>query len=103
MLPEDIVAKFRTTAVARIETIEHAWTTVLSNLAEDAALTIQRELTLLFYDEALEHRLTKLVPVLGGVRTGVVLRHADAMLKRIRPERFDFDRAKASILGQTHL
>jgi hypothetical protein len=71
--------------------------------ADFEALDRQRELTLLFYDEALKHRLTKLVRVLGGVRAAAVLERADAMLKRISPARFDFDRAKAELLRTVSL
>jgi two-component system chemotaxis sensor kinase CheA len=43
-IADDIVAQFRTTALARVEAIEQAWSSVLASLAEDASLTIQREI-----------------------------------------------------------
>ena len=43
-ISEELVQQFRTTALARIDAIEAAWATVLSSLAEDASLSIQREI-----------------------------------------------------------
>lgn len=67
-----------------------------------AALAEQGELNLLFYDERLQHRLTKRV---GQDSTELqnLLAQADWLLGTIRPERFDFDRAKAEIMAAIRL
>jgi hypothetical protein len=67
-----------------------------------ATLAQQDELHLLFYDERLQHRLTKRV---GQDRTDLqgLLAQADWLLGTIRPERFDFDRAKADVMARTAL
>jgi two-component system chemotaxis sensor kinase CheA len=43
-ISEELIAQFRATAMTRIETIEASWMRVLSVLAEDASLVIQREI-----------------------------------------------------------
>lgn len=66
-------------------------------------LTRQDQLYMLFYDEALEQRLAKVVPHPGRHDVYRVLREADALLRLIPPERFDFDRAKEAVIAQTRL
>src|SRR4051812_41347012 len=70
--------------------------------ADYAALAEQESLHLLFYDEQLHHRLTKRIgqnP--DDIRN--LLAQADWLLGTIRPERFDFDRAKADVMARTTL
>jgi hypothetical protein len=54
--------------------------------ADFAALTQQEELPLLFYDEALSHRLTNVVPIHDKVGTAqFVLQRAEQLLQGSRP------------------
>lgn len=68
-----------------------------------ARLISQDQLPLLFYDEQLVHRLTKLVPNQPDEQVGDVLRQAQALLARIPPERFSFERAKQAVMRVTKL
>jgi hypothetical protein len=52
----------------------------------------------LFYDEQLQHRLTKAVRNLDRASIPHVLHQADALCAAIPRERYDFDRAKAGVL-----
>ena len=44
MISDELAHKFRTTALERIERVEHAWEQVLSTLDDDASRVIQREI-----------------------------------------------------------
>ncbi len=68
-----------------------------------AALAEQQELFMLFFDEALQHRLTKAV---GGLDNPVmldVLQRADQFLAGIPPGQVNFDLAKAAVMETTQL
>ncbi len=67
------------------------------------ALANQRELDLLFYDEELAHRLGKRVHIGLPKVVRQILSAADRLLAAIPKERFDFDRAKAEVMGATTL
>lgn len=56
-----------------------------------------------FYDEVLQHRLTKIIP--NSLRTDVplVLGTALRLRARIMNDRFDFDRAKADLIARTSI
>jgi hypothetical protein len=71
--------------------------------ADFAALADQNQLMLLFYDEQLRHRLSKLIP--AGLDKGIpeMLERADRLRKAIPPLRYDFDTAKEAVLRGTHL
>jgi hypothetical protein len=58
---------------------------------------------LLFYDEELRHRLTKAVINSEQETMAAVLRQADNLLAGISAQRFDFDRAKASVMERIEL
>jgi hypothetical protein len=68
-----------------------------------AALANQRRLPLLFYDEQLQHRLSKAIraPEPAGILQ--VLERADRLLAAIPRPQFSFERAKESVLRQTGL
>ena len=70
--------------------------------AEFAALAEQREAALLFYDESLQHRLSKRVRTPSGAALTDVLRQASFLLSVIPPEEVDFDRAKDAVLRLTN-
>lgn len=67
------------------------------------ALSDQKELDLLFYDEALSHRLTKRVPVFAAGSVRLLLSEADRIHASIPKERYDFNLAKAEVLDATDL
>lgn len=71
--------------------------------ADFAALASQKDLYLLFYDEGLNHALSKRVR--NGPREVIarILNQADQLLAAIPKERFDFDRAKEAVMRQTSL
>jgi hypothetical protein len=71
--------------------------------ADFASLAEQEQLLVLFYDETLQHRLSKRIP--SGLDTGIpeMLARADRLRAAIPTWRFDFDRAKADVLRQTAL
>ena len=71
--------------------------------ADFAHLAEQDQLPLLFYDEQLAHRLSKVVPYQDDGRVGEILREADRLLAAIPPERFSFERAKDAVMRQTRL
>jgi hypothetical protein len=71
--------------------------------AEYAALSRQDHLLMLFYDEHLDHRLTKQVGQLDRERIADVLGHAVALLQAIPDEKFDFEAAKAGVMARTDL
>ena len=66
-------------------------------------LAQQEQLYLLFYDEHLRHRLSKVVPYAGQEDIFRVLEVADRLHRSVPRERFDFDRAKANVLRRTTL
>jgi hypothetical protein len=68
-----------------------------------ARLAEQDQLPLLFYDEQLRHRLSKVVPYDDDGRVGEILGEADRLLAAIPPERFSFERAKLAVLRRTSL
>lgn len=70
--------------------------------ADYAALANQREIALLFYDEALQHRLSKRISHTAGPIVPDVLATADAFLARIPAERFSFELAKAAVQEGRH-
>src|SRR6266511_4403419 len=55
-----------------------------------AALAHQEALALLFYDEQLSHRLTKVVPQSNPEQSAVVLAYAEQIIATIWKEKFDF-------------
>jgi hypothetical protein len=79
------------------------------NIADDdqranfAALADRQELMLLFYDEALAHQLTKLVPYRNQEDITQTLQIADELLRDIPEEKRDFDGAKAAVMQITQL
>jgi hypothetical protein len=66
--------------------------------AEFAALAQQESVRLLFYDEKLAHRLTKLVTYSHTTVVPWLLDQAAQLRARIPPEQFDFDQAKRAVL-----
>ena len=74
-----------------------------SQRADFAALAPQEQLILLFYDQTLKHRLTKLVPYPAPREVEQVLTVAQALAAAIPEERRDFDRAKQDVLEWTRL
>ena len=71
--------------------------------ADFARLAEQDQLLLLFYDEKLAHRLSKVVPYQDEGEVGAILREADGLLAAIPPEQFSFERAKLAVMRQTSL
>jgi len=68
-----------------------------------AALVHQEALVLLFYDEQLAHRLTKVVPQSDAEQSAIVLAYAEQILATIPKEEFDFERAKQAVMEATDL
>lgn len=66
-------------------------------------LSKQEILLMLFYDEALRHRLTKAVAGQDQQAMVDILGRADRILSAISPEEFDFDRAKAGVMASIDL
>lgn len=71
--------------------------------ADFAALTHQKELLLLFYDEQLEYRLSKIVRRPDDQTVPAILAAATKLRATIPADRFDFDAAKAAIIAYTSL
>jgi len=71
--------------------------------ADFAALADQEQLLLVFYDEQLQHRLTKLVSYPERSEVPTILARTEALRAAIAPWRFDYDRAKAAVMKQTSL
>lgn len=71
--------------------------------AEFAGLATQDSVLMLFYDEALHHRLTKQVSYGQNELIPEILRQAEQLLAAIPEEKFDFDRAKAAVMLRTRL
>lgn len=61
----------------------------------------QEDLPLLFYDELLNHRLTKQVANLAGDIAGHILTRALQRRDSIPDAEYDFDRAKADAMRKT--
>ena len=76
-----------------------------SQRAEFAALASQERLLLLFHDEELKVRLTKLVPQNRRLQLSVayMLRTAHNFLTTISDDRFDFEKAKAAVMAVTDI
>lgn len=74
-----------------------------SQRADFATLADQETLMLLFYDEQLHHRLSKVVPIQQREDILRTLAAADALAARIPPWRYHFERAKADIVRTTSL
>jgi hypothetical protein len=68
-----------------------------------ATLAEQAETYLLFYDEALVHRLTKGMSDLDGAAMRRVLERADALHKAIPDDQYSFEIAKAWVMAHTSL
>jgi hypothetical protein len=68
-----------------------------------AALADQPELHLLFYDEALEHCLTKTVAHSARDRVPELLARGDKTFQAIPDDEFSFEIAKAAVLRRTRL
>jgi len=68
-----------------------------------AALAHQEALLLLFYDEQLAYRLTKVVPQSDHEQSAIVLAYAEQVLATIPKKEFDFDRAKQAVMEATNL
>lgn len=66
-------------------------------------LAQQDQFLLLFYDEKLRHRLSKVVPYQDEGQVEEILRQADGLLTAIPPERFSFERAKRAVMRETSL
>jgi hypothetical protein len=68
-----------------------------------AALANQPALPLLFFDEALTHQLTKVVPFHNQQDSAALLQTADRLLLLIPERERDFDAAKAAVIRTTQL
>ena len=68
-----------------------------------AALASQQALALLFYDETLTHRLTKMVPLSNPEDSTLILQTAEQALQTTPPDQLDFDAAKAAVMRATQL
>jgi len=68
-----------------------------------AALATQEHLPLLFYDESLAHRLTKMLPLSTPQDCDHILQIAEQALQQIVPDQRDFDAAKAAVMQETQL
>src|SRR5688572_19408321 len=66
-----------------------------------AALARQDELVMLFYDQTVDHALSKRVRLTDRPRLLEVLTTADRLFLAIPEERRDFDAAKAEVMSQT--
>jgi hypothetical protein len=71
--------------------------------ADYDALAHQDQLVLLFYDQAVNHALSKRVRLTDPPRLLGVLTTADRLLSAIPEDQRDFDAAKADVMGQTRL
>jgi hypothetical protein len=68
-----------------------------------AALAAQKEIHLLFYDEAIRHRLTKQVPNRDDQALTALLEKALELRRAIPDADFDFDLAKLDVMRRTRL
>jgi hypothetical protein len=71
--------------------------------ADFARLAGQPQIYLLFYDERLNHRLTKEMDNVEPEVINKIIATADGVRAGIPLERYDFDRAKADIVARTRL
>ncbi len=71
--------------------------------ADYESLTRQEQLLLLFYDEHLEHRLTKTVGGLDRALIAEVLARADQLYQVLPEGQFSFEIAKAAVIARTTL
>src|SRR5215210_2489359 len=69
--------------------------------ADYEALVRQDELVLLFYDQAVNHALSKRVRLANQRKLRLVLTTADRLLSAIPEDQRDFDAAKAEVMSQT--
>jgi hypothetical protein len=68
-----------------------------------ARLARQRQIRLLFYDEALTNQLIKVIQSGKPEDIRQILQLADELHRRIPVDQFDFDAAKAAVLAATRL
>jgi hypothetical protein len=68
-----------------------------------AALAAQKEIHLLFYDEAIRHRLTKRVPNRDDQALSGILDKALELRRAIPAQAYDFDIAKLDVMRRTRL
>lgn len=71
--------------------------------ADFARLALQPHLYLLFYDENLNHRLTKGMDNADSETIVGIVEGADRIRARIPASLYDFDQAKAEIVSRTEL
>jgi hypothetical protein len=71
--------------------------------ADFARLASQQETYLLFYDEALQHRLSKRIEAADRETVRTILAQADEMCRAIPSDRYDFMAAKADIMQRAKL
>ena len=71
--------------------------------AEYASLAEQDEFHFLFYDQALQHRLTKQTRNTAGRQMSNILNWADRLKAAIPNELYDFDAAEAAVMATTRL
>jgi len=73
--------------------------------ADFAALADQQELLLLFYDERLQHRLSKVVPQPRHTQqiAVAILTRAQRLRAAIPEEHYQFEEAKAAVIAATRL
>ena len=68
-----------------------------------AALALQSELAMLFYDEQLRHRLTKVVALRDPANILAILHVADQLLAATPAAQFDFHVAKVAVMRAMQL
>ncbi|MDO8673423.1 MAG: hypothetical protein Q7O66_18605 [Dehalococcoidia bacterium] len=71
--------------------------------SEFVALAEQDQLYFLCYDEALTHRLSKVVPQTRGKTVVEIVSHTNRLLAGIPKDALDFDQAKADVMAKTKL
>ena len=71
--------------------------------ADFAALANQERLVVLFYDEQLRHRLSKLIHAGLDNAIAEMLARAEQVRSAIPAEHYDFGRAKAEVMARTKL
>jgi hypothetical protein len=74
-----------------------------SQWAEYASLSEQQHLTFLFYDQSLQHQLTKQVRNSAGDHMRNILNWADRVKAAIPDSQYDFDGAKADVMQRFSL
>jgi hypothetical protein len=75
----------------------------LDQRADFARLASQQETYLLFYDEALQHRLSKRIETTDRETVRTILAQADEMCRAIPSDCYDFMAAKADIMQRSKL